>query len=60
MHTKKPEGNRPHGRPRHRWEDNIRVNCRETGWEGVDWMHLCQDRDQWQAIVNMVVNIWGP
>jgi hypothetical protein len=51
----KPEGKRPLGRPRHGWED-IRLDLREIGWEGVDWMHLAQDRDQWQAVVNMVMN----
>jgi len=45
----KPEGKRPLQRPRHRWEDNIRMALRETGWEGVDCMHLAQDRGQWQA-----------
>jgi hypothetical protein len=42
----KPGGKRPLGRPKHRWEDNIRRNLREIGWEVVDWMHLAQDRDQ--------------
>jgi hypothetical protein len=48
MYTKfvgKPEGKRPIGRPRHRWEDNIRIDLRDVGWEGVDWIHLGQDRD---------------
>jgi hypothetical protein len=44
--VRKPEGKRPFGRPRHRWEINIRTDLRETVWEGVDWMHLTQDRDQ--------------
>jgi hypothetical protein len=52
----KPEGTRPLGRPRHRWEDNIRLYLREIWWEIVDWMHVAQDRDQWQALVNMVMN----
>jgi hypothetical protein len=55
----KSEGKRPLGRPRHRWED-IRMNLREIGWEGVDWMHLTQDRDQWWALVNMVMNFQDP
>jgi len=42
----KPEGKRPLGRPRRRWEDNIGMDLRETGWEVVEWMHLAQDRDQ--------------
>jgi hypothetical protein len=49
----KPEGKRPLGRCRHRWENNIRMDLREMGWEGVDWIHLAQDRDQWQAHMNM-------
>jgi hypothetical protein len=42
----KPEGKRSLRRPRHRWEDNVRMDLREIGWEGVDWMHLAQDRNQ--------------
>jgi hypothetical protein len=56
----KPEGKRPCGGPRYIWEDNIRMDLREIGWEGVDWIHLAQDRDQWQALVNMVMNLWVP
>jgi hypothetical protein len=52
----KTEGNRLLGRLRRRWEDNIRMNLREIWWEGVDWMHLVQDRDQWQDLVNMIIN----
>jgi hypothetical protein len=51
----KPEDKRPLRRPRHRWED-IRMYLKEIGWEGVDWMHLAQDRDQWRAVVNTVMN----
>jgi hypothetical protein len=51
----KPEWKRPFRRPRHRWEDNIRMDLRETGWEGVDWIHLYQDTDQWRAVVNTVM-----
>jgi hypothetical protein len=43
----KPEGKRPFGRPRRRWEDNIRMDVREMVWEGVDLMHLAQDRNRW-------------
>jgi hypothetical protein len=50
----KPEGEGPPGRPRRRWEGNIRMDLNEIGWEGVDWMHLAQDRDQWLALVNTV------
>jgi hypothetical protein len=46
----KPEGKRLFGRTRCRWEDNIRMNLREVGWEGVDWIYLAQDRDQWLRI----------
>jgi len=58
----KSEGKRPLRRPRSRWEDNIRMNLRETEWEDLDWMclGLSQDRDQWQALMNMVINLWVP
>jgi hypothetical protein len=46
-----PEGRRPLGRPRHRWEDNIKMDLREVGWGSVDWIDLAQDRDRWQALV---------
>jgi len=42
-----PEGKKPLERPMQRWEDNIRMHLMEIGWEGVDWMHLAQDGDQW-------------
>jgi hypothetical protein len=44
------------GRSRHRWED-VRMDLREVGWEGIDWMHLAQNRDQWQALVNTAMNL---
>jgi hypothetical protein len=53
----KPEGKRPLGRPRRRWEDNIRIDRREIGWGGMDWIDLAQDRDQWRAFVNTVINL---
>jgi hypothetical protein len=56
----KPEGKRPLGRPTHKWEDNIRMDLMEIVWEGVDWMCLAQVRDQWQALVNMVMNLRVP
>jgi hypothetical protein len=56
----KPQWNRALGRHRRRWEDNIRMDLRETGWEGVDWMHLSRDRDQWEAVVNTAMNIRVP
>jgi hypothetical protein len=56
----KPEWRRPLGTTRRRWRDNIRMYLREIGWEGVDRMHLTQDRDQWQALVNTVMNLRVP
>jgi hypothetical protein len=53
----KPEGNRPLGRPRRRWEDNIRMDLREIGWGGMDWIDLAQDRNQWRALVNTVMHL---
>jgi hypothetical protein len=45
------------GRPRRRWEDNFRMDIREIRWEGVDWMHLIQDRDQWRPLMNTVMSL---
>jgi hypothetical protein len=56
----KPEGKRPLGRPRHRWEDNIKMDIVEVGWGGMDWIYLVQDRDQWRALVNTVMNLRVP
>jgi hypothetical protein len=53
----KPEGRRPLGRPRHRWEDGIRMDVREFGLGGVDWIRLSQDRDRWRAVVSAVMNL---
>jgi hypothetical protein len=53
----KPEGKRLHGITRCRWEDGIRMDLRETDWGSVDWIQLAQDKDQWQALVNMVMNL---
>jgi hypothetical protein len=47
-------------RPRRRWEDNIKMDLREVGWGGVDWINLAQDRDRWRALVNTVMNLWVP
>jgi hypothetical protein len=55
--VEKPEGKRPLGRPRRRWVDNIKMNLREIGWDGVDWIELAQDKDQWRALVNTVMNL---
>jgi hypothetical protein len=51
----KPEGKRPLERSRHRWEDGIKMDLRETGWGSVDWIQLAQDRDRWRALVNTVM-----
>jgi hypothetical protein len=56
----KPEGRRPLGRHRHRWEDNIIMDLREIVWGGMDWIVLAQDRDQWRALVNTVMNLRVP
>jgi hypothetical protein len=53
----KPEGKKPLGRPRRRWEDGIRMEPREIGWGSPDWIQLAQDRDRWRAIVNTVMNL---
>jgi len=58
--VEKPEGRRPLGRPRHRWEDNIRMDLREVGYGCVDWMELAQDRDRWRALVSVVTNLRVP
>jgi len=56
----KPEGKRPLGRPRHRWEDNIKMDLREVGGYCGDWMQLAQDRDSWRALVSTVMNFRVP
>jgi hypothetical protein len=56
----KPEGKGPLGRPRRRWEDNIRTSLRVIGWSGMDWIDLAPDRDQWRAPVNTVMNLRVP
>jgi hypothetical protein len=53
----KPEGKRPLGRPRRGWEDWIRMDLREIGLGGVDWIRLAQDRDLWRAVVSAVMNL---
>jgi hypothetical protein len=52
----RPEGRRPLGRPRRRWEDTIKMDLREIGFGDVDWIHLAPDRDRWWALVNTVIN----
>jgi hypothetical protein len=56
----RPKGRRPLGRPRRGWEDNIRMDLREIGIDGANWIRLAQDRFQWQAFVNTVMNLWIP
>ena len=57
----KPEGKRPLGRPRHRSEDNIKMDLQEMRWGGgVDWIDLAEDRDRWRGLVNAVLNLWVP
>jgi hypothetical protein len=56
----KPEGKRPLRRPRRRWLDNIKIDLRETGWDGMDWIDVAQDRDQWRARVNTLINLLVP
>jgi len=57
---RKLEGPRPLERPKHRWEDDIRMDLREIGWKGIEWMHLSQDRVQWWALVHVVINLQVP
>ena len=56
----KPEGKRPLGRPRHRWEDNIKMDLQKVGCGGMDWIEQVQDRDRWRALVNAVMNLRVP
>jgi hypothetical protein len=55
-----PEGKRPLGRSRRRWEDNIKMNLHEVGCGSIDWIELEQDRDRWRALVNTVMNLLVP
>jgi hypothetical protein len=56
----RPEGRRPLGRPRCRWEDNIKIDLQDVGSEGVDWIDMAQDRDRWRALVSAVMNLRVP
>ena len=56
----KPEGKRPFGRLRHRWEDNIKMDIQEVGCGSMDWIELAQDRDRWRALVNAIMKLRVP
>jgi hypothetical protein len=56
----RPEGRRPVGRPRRRWENNIKMDLQEVGWGGIDWIDMAQDRDRWLALVSAVMNLRVP
>jgi hypothetical protein len=58
--VRKLAGNIPYERPKHRWENNIKIVLKEIGYEGVDWIHVAQNRDQWWDLVNTVMNLWFP
>jgi hypothetical protein len=58
--VRRPEGKRPLGRPRSRWENNIKLDLREIGIDVANWIRLAQDRVQWRAFVNTVMNLWVP
>jgi hypothetical protein len=55
-----PEGKRPLGRPKRRWLNNIKMDLREIGWDGMDWIDLAQNRDQWRALVSTEMNLRVP
>jgi len=56
----RPEGKRPLGRPRRRWDDNIKMHLQELGCGSMDWIELAQDRNRWRALVNAIMNLWVP
>ena len=56
----KPEGKRPIGRHRRRWDENIKMDFQEVGYGDMDWIELVKDRDRWRALVNVVMNLWVP
>ena len=57
---RKPEGKRPLGRPRLRWEDNVKIDLQEVGCGDMDWIELAQDKERWRALVNEVMNLPVP
>jgi len=54
------EGNRPLGRPMRKWEDNVKMDLQEMGYEGMDWIELAQEMDRWRALVHAVMNLRAP
>jgi hypothetical protein len=58
--VERPDEKRPLGRPRRRWEDNIKLDLREIGFDGANWIQLAQDRVQWWSFVNTVINLQVP
>jgi hypothetical protein len=58
--VEKPEGNRPLGRPRRRWVNNIKMGLLEIGWGGMDWIAVAQDGDKWRALLNAIMNLRVP
>jgi hypothetical protein len=56
----KPEGKRPLGRPKRRWVHSSKIDLTEIGWDGMDWIDVAQDREQWRALVNTVMNLRDP
>jgi hypothetical protein len=58
--VRRPERNRPLERPSHRWEDNIKVDVKEIGLEGIEWIHLAQDKDWKRAVMNMAIGLRVP
>ena len=57
VQERRPDGKRPLGRPRRRWEDDIKMDLKEVEWEGTDWITVAQDRDSQRAVVNAVMNL---
>jgi len=60
MLVDRPEGKVLFKGPGHRWEESIKMDVQELGWAGMDWIDQAQDRDRWQVLVNVVVNLWVP
>jgi hypothetical protein len=58
--VQKPEGKRPLGGPRHRWEDNTKMDLQEVGWRDVGWIDPAQDRDMWRALIKAVMSLRVP